>query len=106
MTLLEVAALGIPVVAHNVGGIPEVLTGWERGALVDEQTPSAYADKIRSILPRQTRTDAAAATPQTVTPPPEFENKFSSRENAKKYVELYKNTLSSPKGINLPTASS
>jgi glycosyltransferase involved in cell wall biosynthesis len=106
MTLLEVAALGIPVVAHNVGGIPEVLTGWERGALVDEQTPSAYADKIHSILPRQTRTDAAAATPQTVTPPPEFENKFSSRENAKKYVELYTNTLASPKGINLPTASS
>lgn len=105
MTLLEVATLGIPVVAHNVGGIPEVLAGWKRGALVDEQTPSAYASKIRKLLPLATRVADAAATPQTMAIPPDFENKFSSRENAKKYVELYTNILL-PRGINLPTASS
>ncbi|MDX1560730.1 MAG: glycosyltransferase, partial [Marinobacter sp.] len=106
MTLLEAATLGIPVVAHNVGGIPEVLTGWERGALVDEQTPSAYANRVLSILPRQPHAEDAAATPQMATSPPEFENKFSSRENAKKYVELYTAILSLPRGVNLPTASS
>lgn len=106
MTLLEAATLGIPVVAHNVGGIPEVLAGWKQGGLVDEQTPSAYANKVLSILPRQTHADDAAAIPQLETSPPEFENKFSSRENAKKYVALYTNILSLPRGINLPTASS
>jgi glycosyltransferase involved in cell wall biosynthesis len=106
MTLLEAATLGIPVVAHNVGGIPEVLSGWKRGALVDEQTPSAYADKVLSILPRQARTGDTEAPPQSVTFPPDFENKFSSRENAKKYVELYTNILSLPRGVNLPRASS
>ncbi|MDK8464271.1 glycosyltransferase [Marinobacter sp. SS13-12] len=98
MTLLEAAALGIPVVAHNVGGIPEVLEDWKRGALVHEQNPSAYSDNVLSVLSRQTQTGD--------NPPPDFERKFSSRENSKKYVDLYTKILLTPRGVNLPTASS
>lgn len=106
MTLLEAATLGIPVIAHNVGGIPEVLTDWKRGALVHEQTASAYADKILAIVPRQARPGETIEPRQNVTHPPGFLNKFSSQENSKKYVELYSRILSSPRGVNLPTASS
>jgi len=106
MTLLEAAALGIPVVAHNVGGIPEVVKDWKLAALVDQQTPSAYAEKILTVLPYLARPDETQATSLNVTHPPSFLTDFSSTENAGKYTDLYTQILSLPRRANLPTASS
>jgi glycosyltransferase involved in cell wall biosynthesis len=48
--LLEAMACGAPVVATNIGGIPEIVTRPEAGVIVPERTPDALADGIRQIL--------------------------------------------------------
>ena len=46
---LAAMALGIPVVATRVGGIPDLL-GSGRGIMVEPQNPTAFADAVRRIL--------------------------------------------------------
>lgn len=46
MTLLEAVALNTRVVAHAVGGIPELIDSAAMGCLVKEHTAEAYADGI------------------------------------------------------------
>ena len=48
--LLEAMACGAPVVATNIGGIPEIITRPEAGVIVPERTPEALAIGISQIL--------------------------------------------------------
>ena len=56
MTLLEAMEIGTPVVAHAVGGIPEVLGQNAYGILVDSQEPAEFVTAIHSLIqnPKQT----------------------------------------------------
>jgi glycosyltransferase involved in cell wall biosynthesis len=47
--LMESLACGTPVIATNVGGIPEILTS-EKLGLLTERTANAFADNIRRAL--------------------------------------------------------
>ena len=49
-TLLESMAAGVPVVATNVGGNPEVVQEGTTGFLVPTQNPQALADRICRVL--------------------------------------------------------
>ena len=49
-TLLESMAAGVPVVATNVGGNPEVVQEGRTGFLVSTQNPEALADRICRVL--------------------------------------------------------
>lgn len=49
MVLLEAMGLGVPVVAHAVGGIPHVLQAGRYGKLVREQSSAHYADALERI---------------------------------------------------------
>ncbi|WP_273208551.1 glycosyltransferase [Marinobacter subterrani] len=93
MTLLEAVALGIPVFAHNVGGIPEVLDTWEYGMLIDDQSPKAYAGSIISTLLKKTSSNTPSGPPVRASIPTNFLNLFSSQKNATKYIELYTRIL-------------
>ena len=59
----ESMALGTPVVASNVAGIPELLDGGRCGMLVPPQNVEALADAIKTLLAntamRRTYADAA-----------------------------------------------
>jgi glycosyltransferase involved in cell wall biosynthesis len=55
---LEAQACGRPVVAYARGGALETIVAGETGALVDEQTPAAFADALRDTIAR--RLDPAA----------------------------------------------
>jgi glycosyltransferase involved in cell wall biosynthesis len=55
--VLEALASGRPVVATNVGGIPEIMSE-EFGRLVPPRNPAALAEALRSVL--ATQWDAAA----------------------------------------------
>ena len=55
---LEAAACGRPVVALSCGGAVETVIPGTTGTLVDDQSPSAFADGIRQAL--ATRFDSAA----------------------------------------------
>jgi glycosyltransferase involved in cell wall biosynthesis len=48
--MLEAMAVGLPIVAVDVGGVADVLDHGELGWLVPERTPRAFADGIRSAL--------------------------------------------------------
>ncbi len=53
LNLLEALCLKVPVVAHAVGGIPEVLGQGKYGCLVRQQAPPAYAQQIAELMARE-----------------------------------------------------
>lgn len=50
MTLIEALALGVPVIAHNVGGVPEALGFGRCGVLVEEHSAAGYAMAVDNAV--------------------------------------------------------
>jgi glycosyltransferase involved in cell wall biosynthesis len=48
--LLEAMACGTPIIATNVGGVPEVVRTSRVGLLIDHRDPAAVAEAIRTLL--------------------------------------------------------
>ena len=46
ITLLEAMASGLPIIATNVGGVPEIIKNGENGFLVEPKNPEAIAEKV------------------------------------------------------------
>lgn len=84
MTLLEALALEIPIVAHNTGGIPEVLDHGRCGWLVDLHSAEGYASAAQEVLgnapDRNNKLMAGLEHVRTF---------FSLNQNTTKYIELY-----------------
>ena len=51
-TAVEAMACGIPVVAYDVGGVPEIITSDDIGYTVVAEDPTALADGIKRALAR------------------------------------------------------
>jgi glycosyltransferase involved in cell wall biosynthesis len=51
--LLESLACGTPVVASNVGGVPEIITTPNVGRIMKKRTPEALADAVRDLRSQQ-----------------------------------------------------
>ena len=49
VVLIEAMELGLPIVASNVGGIPDVVVDGESGILVPEKNPAALADAFKRL---------------------------------------------------------
>jgi glycosyltransferase involved in cell wall biosynthesis len=49
-TILEAMATGVPVIASDVGGNPELVADGETGFLVDPHKPRDMADKITAYM--------------------------------------------------------
>jgi glycosyltransferase involved in cell wall biosynthesis len=52
MVFTEALAAGLPVVASNVGGIPEIIESEELGLLVDSMDPESFCVAIETIMNR------------------------------------------------------
>jgi glycosyltransferase involved in cell wall biosynthesis len=50
LVLLETALAGVPVVATNVGGIPEIITDTQTGMLIPPKNPTAIATALTTFL--------------------------------------------------------
>ncbi|MBW7865277.1 MAG: glycosyltransferase family 4 protein [Candidatus Hydrogenedens sp.] len=61
MTLIEAAASGTPVIASNVGGVPEVVVPGETGLLVPPGDPNALARALQELEEPETRACMGAA---------------------------------------------
>lgn len=84
MTLLEALLRKIPVIAHNAGGIPEVLDNGSSGVLVDNHSATGYADELAKFIKQPELAKQLAANGRN-----HIENEFSKRENVQKYEALY-----------------
>jgi sugar transferase (PEP-CTERM/EpsH1 system associated) len=87
LAILEALALGKPVVATHVGGIPEVVQDGLTGFLVAPKDPQALAEKILLLLRHpETASDLGRAGRRRV------EDAFSIKKMIHEYQWLYENT--------------
>ncbi|WP_136807956.1 glycosyltransferase [Desulfosediminicola flagellatus] len=88
ITLLEAMASGLPVVATDVGGNPEVVIDGETGILTPPEDPESFAEQLLKLLQSRELRDAyGLAGRQRVL------DKFSIRRSAKEYEALYRSML-------------
>ncbi len=89
-TILEAMACGTPVVASNVGGIPEIITNGYDGILVKPGSPDTLANAITNILQDKSLYDQISKREkQTIT------KKFSWETNLPKYLNIYSDAINS-----------
>jgi len=86
MTLLEALALEVPVVSHDVGGIPEVLDNGACGWLVKDHSPEGYAQVLTQVLAGIT--DRERKTERGLIHVGRF---FGVEANSLKYTDVYNN---------------
>ena len=91
MTLLEALTLGIPVVAHAVGSIPEVLQHGRSGTLVERNDPDEYARVIHDYL-RNPQTYIGKATLGAG----HVRERYSVERMVSEYNTLYRQLWTSP----------
>jgi glycosyltransferase involved in cell wall biosynthesis len=83
--LVEALACGLPCIASNVGGIPEIL-GEDGGIMVPPDDPQALADAMLRMMDPEVRRHYSALAP-------EIAKRFSIEECARKYAEIYEELL-------------
>ena len=88
LTLLEAMASGLPVVATEVGGNPEVVIDGLTGYLVPAKDPKAMANKLRLLIE-----DGNLRQKMGVEGRKRVVENFSIKETAKQYEELYNEVL-------------
>lgn len=85
MTILEAMQIGCPVIAHDVGGLRELLDNGRCGELVSAQEPDAYAVAVQNLLqhdaPREKLVEAAKLR---------VSETYSIEKTAQDYIDLYR----------------
>ena len=83
--LLEAGVHGVPVVATNVGGIPDLIQHEKNGLLIESKDPTALASSIQSLCEnKEQRERLGEALRQTV------ENEFSNHHMVEQTRALYR----------------
>lgn len=84
LAIVQAMNLGIPIVATNAGGIPEVVTTGKSGILVEAGKPEALADAILTLLRDETK-----ARKMGKLAAEEAKIKFNIRSMVKETEEIY-----------------
>jgi sugar transferase (PEP-CTERM/EpsH1 system associated) len=87
-TILEAMATGLPVVATNVGGNPDLLQDGETGLLVPRSDPEALAYALRTYID-----DPALATRHGRAGRERVEREFSLEVMMRRYMAVYDDVL-------------
>lgn len=88
VAVLEAAAMRLPVVVSNVGGLPEVVKQGETGYIVETENPDQAAEKIVKLVLDQQLRDELATNAENFT-----RQNFSWETCAKKMQKVYQDTL-------------
>ena len=85
-SVLDALALGVPVVATRVGGIPEILDGGA-GILADQGDPAALAEAVAQVVgSHELRSQLAAQGRKSVT-------RFTDHGMATKVIQVYRSIV-------------
>lgn len=88
MVVVEAMASGLPVIASNVGGIPEMVKDWENGLLVPPRDPEALAEAVEFLLENDDVRETMGLKSRS-----EAERRFSWDTVAKKILQVYEKIL-------------
>ena len=80
--LLEAMAKGLPVVATNVGGIPDIISGEENGILVPSGDSQAITDAVRLLISDKSLRERIIANGY------KFAQAHTAEKQAKKIAEI------------------
>jgi glycosyltransferase involved in cell wall biosynthesis len=88
MTVLEAMAAGVPVVAANVGGVPDLIADGQTGLLCDPVDAASMAGAVEKILtqPEFARTLASSANQSA-------HERFHPSAIARRHLEIYREVL-------------
>jgi sugar transferase (PEP-CTERM/EpsH1 system associated) len=87
-TILEAMASGLPVIATNVGGNPELVTDGQTGTLVPASLPDAMAAAMRTYLASPALASRHGAEGRRVAT-----SKFALKTMVESYLEMYDSVL-------------
>lgn len=87
-TSVEAMAMSIPVVATNVGGVPEVVRDGFGGFCVDHSDFTGFADKVVMLI-----TDSSLSRQQGILGRERVRELFTAERMSVQYYELYSNIL-------------
>jgi glycosyltransferase involved in cell wall biosynthesis len=88
-TALEALACGLPAVAFNIGGVPEIVRDGCTGVLVEPATPEALASAIEELVGHPERRKEMSANCRRVAV-----EEYALKIQARRYLELYESILS------------
>jgi glycosyltransferase involved in cell wall biosynthesis len=92
MVLLEAQSLGVPVIATNVGGIPEVVKDGVTGILVPSQDANSIAKALNYLLGDEKEREGMGREAKRWV-----KDKFSSHKMIKEIAEIYEGVFSANK---------
>lgn len=84
--ILESLACGTPVIATNVGGIPEIINSGVAGILLDDRTPMAIANAVHQLFENY----------PSIHDVVEFSRQFTWAKTSATQIKIFKAVLSLP----------
>jgi glycosyltransferase involved in cell wall biosynthesis len=91
MVVLEAMAAGVPVLASNVGGVPDLIEPEKTGLLCDPQQPETFRTGMARLLDDSGLARRLAAAART-----EAEQRFHPEVIARRHLEIYREVLGKP----------
>ncbi len=88
MVILESWLAGVPVIATNVGGIPELIVDGKTGYLIPPKDPQAIADAVNYVIEHPDEVKNVVDNAKKLV-----REKFDYRKNARQFVQLYREML-------------
>ena len=85
-TIIEAMAAGVPVIATNVGAVPEIIENNESGILIEPRDPKIIADSIEKLINNKDLIEKFAQNGRKVV-----EDKFSLEQMVNSFENLFNN---------------